>query len=127
MSDKDKTKVGKRGRPKGSLGKSDVRVKHAWAAFLEGRLKEIDRLYGKVEEEEGAAAALKILLDISKYAAPTTKVEREGGGSGGNYILNITTGIPAPPNQGNAIDGHAQEVTPNIPLPMADMKDEHEF
>ena len=133
MSDKEIKKTKKRkayegaGRPKGSKNKADARIKNAWGAFLEGRLKEIDRLYSRVEDEEGAAAALKLLLDISKYAAPTTKLEREGNGGGGNYILNINTGIPMPPNSLGTIDCESEDISPSIPLPLEHVKDEHEF
>lgn len=83
------------GRPKGGVNAANKATKIAWAHFCANNIDKFQTLFDKIEKQEGAAAALKMLLEISKYAAP---VARDGEVESGGIVINVTTGIPGPPN-----------------------------
>jgi len=82
------------GRPRGSSNTIDSHTKMLMRNFCRTNASKFQEYLDEIEKVDGKLAAGKLLLEIFKYAMPVAKDDIPEGG----VIINVTTGIPAPPN-----------------------------
>ena len=111
--------IAKAGRPKGSMTKTNQKTRAAIASFFDNHftLKELERLISKVEEQEGAKAALQCYTALLDYTLPKLQRVEHTGKDGDSlkieHILNdLSTDknsmLPMPEDD-NVIDVIAEE------------------
>lgn len=85
------------GRPPGIGNKATMKVRDAFAAFLEANLPRMQELFDRVAEED-AAKALDLLDRFASYTTP--KLKAVDHTSAGDRLPVVTINVPPMPDGG---------------------------
>lgn len=91
------------GRRKGSVNKITKEVRGLLQEVVNNNLCYVDSWLKRTAEED-PREALKCFISLAEFVIP--KKSREKREEGGDYIINISSGISAPPPNSRVIDHH---------------------